>query len=135
MLFSRNFNLDYSISPLTQLENKEAIMNNLENADPEYIELFETINCIPAGIYKVAEYHDDHIQLFVSTNIRVGIIGELERYLAPVPKEYALNNIIQADDFLDKYYSLLHSIKGSIPDFSKPTTFCALDPSVAREFV
>ena len=108
-------------------------MGILSNKKPDYIELAQPINCIPAGTYKVCKITKAAIQLSVSSKIMIAIIGDFSSFVRPVATIDGIKNRIKREDFLDRYYMLLEVVKNAPADLSKPYTFCALDPSLARE--
>lgn len=108
-------------------------MKRIKSKKDQYIELTEVINCIPAGVYKVEHSCSDSIQLSVSDKIMLGLIGDYKNVVKYISKNEWLNKRKSRDCFLDEYYRLMDGLRCKIPDWSKPFTFCFLDPSLVRE--
>jgi hypothetical protein len=85
------------------------------------------INAIPAGCYKFLGFDNGLLTFGVGSRIKFSVTSDALPLLKKVfpPAAFTHPNV-----FVPKYYELLRSLKNMPNDFSKPITFCFLDPSI-----
>lgn len=98
-----------------------------------FVELTETINAIPKGVYRLTRRDAEGALLNLGNKVQIGLIGDTQEYLLPLSDREGRARRMDQEEFLDQYYSLLGELKGKLPDFTRPFTICALDSSIARE--
>ena len=100
----------------------------------DYIELTKDINCIPAGVYRVADHSNCFYFFSVSSRVFFGVSEDGARYFRRIAKHRGKIKKAGENLFLERYYKLLNDMSATTSfDPREPFTFCALEPSVARE--
>lgn len=104
-------------------------------ADETYIEIVQDINCIPAGVYKLAAHDDDIWEFSLRGGIYFLISNACDALFRKLPTSEGKNRATEIEDFIDRYYTLLENWPkgGSFFDPALPFTTCVLPPKLARE--
>ncbi len=105
-----------------------------------FYELTHNVGPIPAGVYRCRKVDDDFIVFSVTDKVFFGMERKGEKNLRLMSRKAGKLRRTALKDFIERYYTLLEkgrtkSCSGfSLAEFLDGTgTFCAIDPSVARE--
>ena len=100
-----------------------------------YVELFEDVNCIPAGVYKLLDVRKGWCHFRIGSRVEFAISGLNQvrhRFIEP---EQASGKRTRVKAFAKRYYNLLEEQDPTLRlDHAKPVTVCALDPALIATY-
>ena len=100
----------------------------------KYVELSKDINCIPSGVYYLADKDDYNLYFAIGKSVMFSLSSDCKEFLRPVPSQRAVIKKTSLKSFLDRYYQHYFKVQGE-PAFwtNGPKTMCCIDPAVAYE--
>ena len=101
----------------------------------EYQEICRNVNCIPAGIYRVCEIHEECRIFSVGNKITFIVANADDSLFSDVDNERVRTKRTGEEEFLNSYYDLLEEYsRQSVHEFdpNRPITMCFVDPSLDR---
>jgi hypothetical protein len=97
-----------------------------------FVEIFEEVGGIPAGVYELEEMMPDGFVLHVQKKVFLGVLDESFCRYRFIPSTENPEST-SLEDFLVKYWSLFEKLKKDKKNqdkFQPPKTFCFMDKDI-----